>query len=369
MRIDQYLPSFVAHDAIGNHTLQVRRVLREAGFQSDIHAEAIGAGLGAEAMPFVPTDARPGERILLYHASTDATMAAWLVSRAEAGETVQSYYHNITPSAYFARWLPEAAAGMETARRQLADLAPSVRFAMAASRFSEGELIDLGYGPTSTVPLLVDLADYHVAPDPRRLDRLRRKRAAGGTRWLFVSRLAPNKCQHDVVAAFAVYRKLFDPRAHLTLVGGVTAPRYLTAIRRLAGELDLGDSLELPDTPDTLDFPALLAEFAAADVFVCLSEHEGFGVPLIEAMELGVPVVAFAAAAVPETVGDAGLLLTDKDPLAVAMAVNGLVGDEAARSGAVEAGRARAATFALERTSARLLAAVTAHMEGTAAVP
>jgi glycosyltransferase involved in cell wall biosynthesis len=184
------------------------------------------------------------------------------------------------------------------------------------------------------------------------LARLSRQRDAGGSRWLFVGRLAPNKCAHDVIGAFACYRQLFDPRARLALVGIPTSSHYLAALVRLVAELELGDAVELAGS---VPFEELLAQFAMADVFVCLSEHEGYCVPVVEAMELGLPVVAYAAAAVPETVGDAALLLDDKDPLAVAVAVGDLLADPARLDALRSAGRARAEALSLPRSSARFL--------------
>ncbi len=162
---------------------------------------------------------------------------------------------------------------------------------LADSQFNEAELIDLGYGATAVCPILLDLEEYHRTPDRRTVASIGRRQAGGGRRWLFVGRIAPNKCQHDIVAAFAVYRRLFDPKARLTFVGGATSPRYRRALELMARELELGESLEVFES---LEFSQLLAYFAAADVFVCLSEHEGFCVPIVEAMELGVPVVAYS---------------------------------------------------------------------------
>ena len=168
--------------------------------------------------------------------------------------------------------------------------------------------------------------------------------------------VAPNKCQHDVVAAFAAYRRVFEPRARLTLIGGTTSARYLRAIQHMIGQLDLGDSVEILDN---VDFRDLLAHFATADAFVCLSEHEGFCVPVLEAMELSVPVVAFAAAALPETVAGAGVLLEDKDPLAVACAVDAVLSDRAARDALVAAGRTRAGAFSLAASTETLITTIT----------
>ena len=232
MRIDQYLPGFAPHDAIGNHTLQARRILREAGFDSDIWAEHILPPLGREARPYTEDPCRPGEkRVLLYHSSTNSAMAAWLQARAEAGETLVSDYHNITPAQYFARWEPAIAQALIEARQELAMLAPHVDFSFADSGYNEAELVDCGYRQTLVCPLLVDLDEYHIPPDPGALDRLRRRRETSGTQWLFVGRVAPNKCQHDVVGAFAVYRRVFDPAARLTIVGGGTSVHYLRAPR------------------------------------------------------------------------------------------------------------------------------------------
>jgi glycosyltransferase involved in cell wall biosynthesis len=359
VRVDQFVPGFAPHDAIGNHVLQVRRVLRAAGFDSDIYGEWIVGSLQREARPFTECPTSGPDRAFLYHASTHSEMVAWLVARAARGERILSDYHNITPATYYGRWLPEGAASMVAARQELVTLAPHVELAVADSRFNEDELIDVGYRRTATCRLLVDLERYHDPPDRRTMNRLRRRRDEGGAQWLFVGRAAPNKCQHDIIAAFALYRRLFDAGARLTLVGGASAPRYLRALELLVGELDLGDSVEILDG---VTHAELLAYFYVADAFVCLSEHEGFCVPILEAMELGVPVVAYASAAVPETVGDAGVLLADKDPLAVACAVADLLGDAARGAALVKAGRARAAEFSLARTSADLLEKVTAQL-------
>ncbi len=354
MRVDQYLPDFAPHDAIGRHVLEARRVLRNAGYESDIWADVIHGPLAAEARSYRDHPApRPGGgAVMLYHASTYSDMAGWLLTRAAAGDRVLSYYHNITPAQYFARWEPVAAAGCDKARAELASLAPVTELALAASGYNEAELIEVGYRSTVTSPLLVDLDDYHAAPDARAVDRLRRQQDGGGARWLFVGRLAPNKCQHDVIGAFALYRRAFDPGARLTLVGSPASARYLGALQALVAQLDLGDSVELPGS---VPFGELLACFAVADCFVCASEHEGFCVPLIEAMELGVPVVAYGAAAIPETVGDAAVVVDDKDPLTMAVAVDALLADADRRTSLVGAGRARAESFSLPRSSARFL--------------
>ena len=148
-------------------------------------------------------------------------------------------------------------------------------------------------------------------------------------------------------------------RRRLTLVGGGTSVHYLRALECLVGELELGDSVEVLNG---LSDAELLAHWAVADVFVCLSEHEGFCVPILEAMELGIPVVAYPVAAVPETLGDAGVLVEDKDPLTVAMAVDEACRPGPARDRLVKAGKQRAASFSLETTSRQLLSGIEAYL-------
>jgi glycosyltransferase involved in cell wall biosynthesis len=359
VRIDQYVPGFAKHDAIGNHSLQIRRLLRSSGIDSDIYAEWIDPRMAGEARPYAESRPRPGD-VALYHASTHSSMVEWFGSSAAGGVTVLSDYHNITPSSYFTRWEPAAAASMDLARVELEQLAPVVPLALADSGFNEAELVTAGYTRTLTASLLVDLDDYHRDPDPRALARLRRQQDQGGARWLFVGRVAPNKCQHDIIGAFAAYRRVFDPAAHLTLVGGATSVRYLRALRQMVTTLDLGDSVSIEEN---MAFPELLAHFATTDAFVCLSEHEGFCVPVLEAMELGVPVVAYAAAALPETMAGTGVLLDDKDPWTVACAVDELLGDGDRRQRLVDAARHRAGELSLPVASAHLLGALTGWLE------
>lgn len=357
MRIDQLVPSFAPYDAIGNHVLKVRSVLRAAGFSSDIYGELIDPQLASEAMPFADCVARAGEdRVLLYQSSTNSAMVPWLLERAAHGQRVVSNYHNVTPAEYFDRWEPQAAEAMRQGRADVARLAPWVSLGLADSEFNRRELVELGYARTMTTPLLVDLDIYHRDEDAAARARRERQRDQGVTRWLFVGRVAPNKCQHDVIAAFALYRRLFAPQARLTLVGGVTSPRYYARLLRMVRQLEVDGHVEFATR---VPFERLLDHYARADVFVCQSEHEGFCIPVLEAMELGVPIVAHAAAALPDTVADAGVVLHDKDPMVVAVAVDGLLGDTARRDALVRAGRRRAQEFSFPVTSKVFVSAIT----------
>jgi glycosyltransferase involved in cell wall biosynthesis len=282
-------------------------------------------------------------------------MVTWIQDASANGQAVGIDYHNITPAEYFRRWDPGVAEQMVEARQELAALAKSTRLALADSEYNASELRHLGCAGVKVAPLLLNLASYRVRPNRMFTASLSRRKARSGSWWLFVGRAAPNKCQHDVIAAFAVYRRHFDRRARLALIGSPSPLKYRQALQRLAADLEVSDAVEFHGA---LPFARLLAYYRAADVFVCMSEHEGFCVPIIEAMELGVPVVAFDAAAVGETVGDAGVLVQEKDPAFVAAEVHGLLSDAGARSEAVKRGRTRARDYALASTTPRFLAAL-----------
>ncbi len=195
-----------------------------------------------------------------------------------------------------------------------------------------------------------------VEPDPVLFQRLSARVPGRGHRWLSVGRLAPNKAHHETIAALFVARTSTDPDAHLTLVGAPSEPAYAAALRGYAASLGLADSVEFVSG---ITDASLAAYYRAADVLVMLSDHEGFGVPLVEAMGQGLPIVAFDTGAVGEVLDGAGVLLRDKHPRRVADAVSQVVGRPDQRERLVAAGRARFGAMGLDRTGDRLVEAVT----------
>ena len=368
--VHQFVPNFAAGDAIGTHVRHTQRALRAAGYRSDVfydEAQAAVRKLGRHWSTFdLGSDGDGGRAWVIFQLSTGSDMTGFLL---DLDLPYGVYFHNITPPSFFERWEPGAS---ENLRRALADmrrLAPRSRFAMANSAFSERDLIDAGYAPTAVVPVLVDEADPAVTASPRVLARLERQRpdrrssanSGYGARWLFVGRLAPNKCQHDIIAAFAAYRELYDADARLSLVGGRTSNVYFRSLELLAGELGVDGAVEFTDTiPDD----EKLAHLQSADVYVSLSRHEGFNVPVIEAMRAGVPVVALASSATPGTVGDAGVLLPSSDPVLVAAAVDRVLTDAELRAELQRAAKERLDRFSLETVGRELVAVVRSAVGG-----
>ena len=205
------------------------------------------------------------------------------------------------------------------------------------------------------MPVLADYDRVAADPDPRVDRELREARANGGTDILFVGRVVPSKAQHELVKALWAYRCLYDTRARLHIVGGTTSFDYLEAVRGLADDLGLTEAVRI--TGEVSD-ASLAAHFGVADVYLSLSVHEGFGVPLLEAMAAGVPVVARGVGAIRETAGTAALLLDSGDPSYVAAALHRACTDESLRSMLVAAGRARLAELTGDHVAERVVAAV-----------
>jgi len=343
-RIDQVIPSLASRDAIGGHVVQLRDLLRSRGFESDIFygnatPDRLDYGFPVSRLG----DRSTTDRVLLYQLSIGSGVADIFRDR---GERKFVNYHNITPADLLEAWIPAVGEEVRWGRAQLRDLAPITEFAIADSMFNERELQAAGYRSTTTVPLLLDLDGFAGSPDPTLAARLAGQRAGGGSELLFVGKVSPHKGQHDLVKALAAYRRLYDPEARLRLVGGAISDEYRAAVERFADELGLIDAVEIAGS---VTHEELIAYYAAADVFVCLSNHEGFCVPLLEAMYHRVPIVAYTNTAVPETVATAGLVLPDKQPARVAAAIHRVVTDQNLRAALARAASERVASFALPR--------------------
>jgi len=361
--LHQFTPTLDA-GAVGAHVLEIRRTLRAAGWESEVFSEHTKAPYDGLAHRFTEygrsMPARPDD-VILYHTAIGSVVADWLM--AERMPRLVIDYHNITPPSWFEGWDDNLAYGLGWGRAQLRRLARRSRFGLADSAFNARELTAAGFRRTDVLPILVPAQSLGGEPDAALLERLR---SHDGCRWLFVGRLAPNKCQHRLIAALAAFRRAYRTDAELVLVGGASAPTYEDALRRYAHDLGLSTAVTFAGSVTDAERNAY---YAAADVFVCLSAHEGFCVPLLEAWHHRLPVIAYAATAVPETLGRAGVLLPTASPLMVAAAVARVTGDPEAAAGLRAAGTARLDDLSLEHAERRLLALADALAGGAADRP
>ena len=345
--ICQVVDTLAPGSAVSNCLLATQEVLQSSGYSATIRARIRLNGPASSGRARVLPRAK---RLLVYHFSVGSAMTRWIERRSRR-EDVVLWYHNLTPPHYFAATDPFLAGRLVEGRDELRRLASICRGALADSEFNAQELHSLGYEDVQVVYPVFLNGRYRIPPTP---SVMAQRSESGGT-WLFVGRLVPNKRQDEIIAAFHAFRKLV-PEARLFLVGtegsSVTYRRWL---ENQIAYLGLGDSVSLVGHVSQADVNAY---YLIADCFVSMSEHEGFGVPLVESMHFGVPVIAYAAAAVSETLGDAGILVEAQHPFLTAEIAYLLREDAALRQEVLEGQRRRLVEFSLQANSRRLLDAI-----------
>jgi glycosyltransferase involved in cell wall biosynthesis len=331
-------------DAVGRHTLALRDALVARGAESRIYVELTDPETASETRPFTAyaDEATRGD-VLVYQFATASDMAGWLAGR---GEPLVVNSHNVTPPEYYAPWNNAMARHQLRAQQELRALAPRAALGLAVSSFNEAELREAGFARTAVVPpaaALVTTQQNAGAPPAA-------PPTAGGARWISVGRTAPNKTIEDALMGLLVARAHHDADTTLLVVGRPVVPSYTAALLRFADELGLHDAVTFAGALGDDELSAALRE---ADALVVTSRHEGFGVPVIEAMTAGIPVVANAAGALPEVVGDAGVLVDAADPYALAAAVHRVRHDGALRQSLARAAGHRVAALDLASAGAR----------------
>lgn len=323
--------------------MRIKRILERFG-PSDIYVGSSDASLRKVVKPYRSFDPGNGSAIL-YHASIGSPVAHYLL---KIRSPLIVDYHNVTPMRFFARYEPRIAAQLYAGRVECARLAAKASLGLADSEYSAAELETMGYAKAIAVPILIDFSRYEDEPDQRVVRDLAATKR--GTDVLFVGRISPQKRQEDLIKAFAVYKRYFDPGSRLLLVGSPASSRYRDSLGSFVRRLGLDDVV----FTGKVSFPALLAYYRSADVFLSLSEHEGFCVPLLEAMAQDLPVIAFAAAAVPETLGDAGILFHEKNYGDLAALVDVVHNNGDMRARLITAGRSRIDRYRPEPHEERL---------------
>lgn len=333
MRVHQVLSGAGPFDAVANQALAFRGRFSAWGWRGTDVAAAIDPRARGAFSPLGALEAGPQDTVLLHYSAHAPGLRAVL---DQPGRTVL-LSHNVTPARWFWDHDPRTAVQCELGRRELGWLAERCDVVAGVSAFNAAEL-----GAHLVVPILFDPAPLGPpragAPAPPAL--------------LFVGRLAPHKRQDELIRLVAHLRANGVPDATLTLVGEPVTPGFLAELERLARDVAPGAvAFKRGLTP-----AQLAAEYAAAALFVCLSEHEGFCIPLLEAFHAGLPVVARPAGAIPEVAGDAALLVADRDLAVVAELCRVVLEEPALRATLRERGAARVAHYAPGPVAAQLRA-------------
>lgn len=352
MPFHQVLVSCAPGDAISNAAFELRSLLRQAG-RSEIFARYIHPEMAAEAFPLEEYEQRATrssghENVLLFHASIgEPAVFAFLETRPERLVLI---YHNISPADTFRPYDPSFAGLLDGGRRELAALTKRCVLAMAVSQFNADELLALGYANVSVTRLIVDVDRLrHTPPDGALWEWVE---GLDGPAFLFVGQLLPHKRPDLLIEAFHVLSTYLLPEAHLLIVGAAPLAAYAQRLATFVTEL----SLTRIHLLGRLTPGQLAAAYRGASGFVTASEHEGFCVPLLEAMSVELPIVARSHGAIPETLGDAGLLLPrEPDPVLLAEAMLEVVSDDALRTELIGRGLERLPLFDPDRARVAVL--------------
>lgn len=320
--IHQFMAGAAPGDAISNYAFEIQRLLKESGVTSRIYtplqntaSEYRGREINMieEYLPNASKD-----DIILYHYSI-SSKATEIYLKADCKRCI--CYHNITPGKYFINKSENQARILDSGREELKKLAGTCRVAISDSEFNSQELVEMGFDNTVVVPIKFPRDYLHTEPDINMIN----KYSDGKTNLLFVGRIVPNKRFEDLIKIFYFYNKTVNPGSRLLMVGTYTGgEKYYAYLKSLISELVLSETAIFTGH---VKLCTLIACYRVANALVCASEHEGFCLPLLEAMQFNLPVFALKRAAVPETMGNAGVHFETMDHRTIAEVIGYVLSD------------------------------------------
>jgi glycosyltransferase involved in cell wall biosynthesis len=326
-------------DAVTTQAVVYRSLFEEWGFGGEEYAVSIDPRIAGRVKP-LKSFAPGSDDVLVIHYSAYAPKLRAVLDLANPKLLV---YHNVTPARWFWDYEPTIAVHCSLGRRQLPDFAKGVDLAAGVSAFNAAELAEAGATRTAVIPILFTRPDLPPVSPP-----------SGPPTILFVGRLTPHKRQDELIGAFSLYRRHRSPEARLVLVGEGLTPRYAQSL------VDLADRL----APGAVTFRSGISRdelwhcYQEASAFVCLSEHEGFCIPLLEAFHFDVPVIARPSGGVVEVAGDAAIVTDDRDLALIAELIHLAVTDTELRAELARRGQARLGDYGADEVAVKLREAI-----------
>jgi len=346
MDVHQFATSLTYGDAISDEMLEIQSVLRDHGRRSEIFVRQFdprSAGAVKDYREY-PNWSDPAN-VVIFHFSIGSPVSKMFVRIPDRKMMI---YHNITPAEFFLDAHRILTRECHKGRLEINLFTDNVDLAVGDSDFNRRELAAVGYRNTGVLPILMNFAKFQGAGDPVTRALFDDDR----TTLLYVGRVIPNKKFEDLIKVFYFYKKHFNPEARLVLAGDYRGQeRYLAGLQALIAEFRLADV----HLTGHIEFPELLAYYRIADYYLSLSEHEGFGVPLLEAFHLDIPVVGYAAGAVEETMNGGGVVLRRKDFLRTAALIDTIERDPDLRRRLIDGQRIALKPYLRESVSRTLL--------------
>ena len=337
MIVNQWVPAAHRGDAIGDSARRVRDLLRARGHDSEIYALTIDDDLEGEVRRFQDPRATQGDLTIFHYAVPSPMTEAF--AALPRGRVLQ--YHNVTPAHFFAPYDANIFRLATVGRDEIRRLAGRTDVALGDSEYNREELESFGFSNTGVFPIAIDVEKIRRAPRRPALEQIL---SDGLTNFLIVSRIVPNKKIEDHIRLAEHYKRYVDLDYRFIFVGKTDGvPRYYNTVRALIAEyqMPMDRFVFTGPVPDE----DLAAYYRTASVYISLSEHEGFCVPLLEAMSADVPVLAYSSTAVPDTLGGAGVQFAPKDLEFAAELLGELAYNDGLRARVIEGQRRRLAAF------------------------
>lgn len=290
-------------DAISNEILAIKKILDDMGICNEIYAENIDPRLKVKVKKYTDYKGKKND-IIINHFGIGSAVNDYVIGLKNKIKIIR--YHNITPHKFFDGYNMVSSQLCKLGRKQLERSKDIYRYSLAVSEYNKEELIKLGYKNISVIPIIIAMKDYEKKPNNEILKRY----SDDFENIVFVGRVSPNKKQEDIIKSFYYYKKYFNNKSRLFIVGSYDGmERYYNKLIRLTESLGLEDVIFTGHT----SFDSILGYYSIADLFLCMSEHEGFCVPLIESMYFKVPILAYNSCAIPYTLNGSSVLVNQKD--------------------------------------------------------
>lgn len=340
MQIHQIVPSISYGDAVGNHIVEIREILIRLNINSEIYAETIHPEMSKIAKPLSEyKSVSSPSNIIIFHMAIGSDVSYFVNSLPDKKILV---YHNITPYHYFLDYSEELVHLIQRGRQELNLFKDSVNLALGDSEYNRSELEVIGFKNTSVLPILVDFNKYNKVTIRGAIH----KYGENSVNFLFVGRYVPNKKIEDVIKIFYFYKNYINPDSNLFLIGSYTGmEKYYSYLKNIVIKLNI-DNVHFTGH---VEFGDLVEYYRLADVFVCMSEHEGFCVPLLESMYFDIPIIAYNSTAIPYTLEDAGILVNKKNHLEIAEMIDIIIKDSRLKDRIIKKQRERLSHFNREK--------------------
>ena len=346
IKIIQVLPTINYGDAVSNDALNIYNFLKRKGYKTLIYAENIDKKLKDKVEKIENLKKVDKNDIIIYHKSTGTKMTFDL-EYFKCKKIIR--YHNITPEKYFKKYNKFLYNLVKYGRRGLEHASKYMDYGLAVSNYNKKELDELGYKNVEVMPILIPFEDYEKIPDKKIIEKYN----DGKKNILFVGRIVPNKTQEDIIKSFYYYYKYINKDSRLIFVGNDNGfENYSDLLKKLVKELGLENDVVFPGH---IKFEEILAFYKVADLFLCMSEHEGFCVPLVESMFFEVPILAYNSSAIKDTLGNSGVIVNKKDYFLISELMNYILSDENVKKEIIKNQNKRLEDFKLEKVEKQLL--------------